>query len=70
MSIRIKQLLGAGFIASTVLGTSWFAFLAGHGVSWKLAEAGQMLVAAASAVAVYLSCRAAMPHFPRHAAMW
>ena len=44
-----------------LFGTSWFAFLAGHGVSWKLAEAGQMLVAAASAVVVYLSCRAAMP---------
>ena len=44
-----------------LFGTSWFAFLAGLGFSWKLAETGQMVVTAASAVVVYLSCRATMP---------
>jgi Glycosyltransferase family 87 len=44
-----------------LFGTSWFAFLAAHGVSWGLAEAAQMAVAAISAIVVYLSGRAAMP---------
>lgn len=44
-----------------LFGTSWFAFLAGLGLPWNVAEAFQMLVAASSAVVVYLSCRSAMP---------
>jgi alpha-1,2-mannosyltransferase len=44
-----------------LFGTSWFAFLAGLGLSWNIAEALQMIVTAASAVIVYLSCRSAKP---------
>jgi len=45
-----------------IFGTSYFSLItAGIGLSGKLADAIQMTVTAASAVVVYLSCRATMP---------